>query len=94
MATALLSAVATSAMNTFRIGKILPHVTEVNLDKIYTIDDLIVNRASTAPNEPVLGYPASPRGKDDYVYYSNKDLDQFADEAAKYLLTAGLPAKV
>ena len=42
MATALLSAVATSAMNTFRIGKILPHVTEVNLDKIYTIDDLIV----------------------------------------------------
>jgi len=95
MTTTLLSTVTTGDTNTFQIGKtISPTVKEIKEDDIYTIDDLIINRASIFPDKPVVGYPASPRGKADYVYYSNKDLDRFADEAAKHLLSVGLPAKV
>lgn len=63
-------------------------------NRLYTIDDLIVDRATTSPDTPVLGYPASARGRADYVYYSNSDLDRFADEAARNLISSGLHSNV
>ena len=88
------SAVSQDNHHDFSNEKASPSVEFTRQEQLYTIDDLIVNRASTNPNGPVLGYPKSTRGCADYEYYSNKDLDRFADEAAKHLISDGLPAKV
>lgn len=59
--------------------------------EIDSINDLIVNRATTFPFKPLLAYP----GKDGkYVYYTAKELDLFADEAAKHYVESGLVPKV
>src|SRR5277367_194459 len=50
---------------------------------LYTVNDLLVQRALSSPNVPLLAYPASRKGADDYVHYTARDLDRFADEAAK-----------
>jgi acyl-CoA synthetase (AMP-forming)/AMP-acid ligase II len=63
-------------------------------DIVYTINDLLLERARTIPEEPLVGYPASTRGTDNYVYYNAKDLNRFADEAAKSLIEQGLPTNV
>ena len=63
-------------------------------DMIYTINDLLMERARTIPEEPLVGYPASARGAGDYVYYNAKDLNRFADGAAKTLIDQGLPTNV
>jgi hypothetical protein len=61
---------------------------------IHTINDLLLERATTIPDQPLVGYPASSRGVDDYVYYSAKDLDRFADGAVQNLVHQGLPRHV
>jgi len=63
-------------------------------DVVYTINDLLLERARTIPEEPLVGYPASTRGTDDYVYYNAKDLNRFANAAAKSLNDQGLPINV
>ncbi|TVY83631.1 Non-canonical non-ribosomal peptide synthetase FUB8 [Lachnellula suecica] len=60
-------------------------------DIIYTINDLLLERTRSIPDEPLVGYPASTRGSNDYVYYTAKDLDRFADGAVKSLIDQGLP---
>ncbi|KAI1142954.1 L-aminoadipate-semialdehyde dehydrogenase [Hypoxylon sp. FL0543] len=57
---------------------------------IESINDLIVNRAATFPFKPLFAYP----GKDGkYVYYTAKELDNFANEAAKHYVQSGLAPK-
>jgi hypothetical protein len=63
-------------------------------DVIYTINDLLLDRTKKIPDEPLVGYPASTRGAGDYVYYTAKDLDRFADGALENLTKQGLPAYV
>ncbi|TDZ41551.1 Adenylate-forming reductase Nps10 [Colletotrichum trifolii] len=55
-----------------------------------TVTDLLLKRVEDAPDVDVLAYPASPRGRDDYVNYTARDLDRFADEAARQYARAGL----
>ncbi|KAI1462010.1 L-aminoadipate-semialdehyde dehydrogenase [Annulohypoxylon moriforme] len=63
---------------------------EIDSKSIDSINDLIVNRATTFPFKPLLAYP----GKDGkYVYYTAKELDEFADEAAKRYVELGLVPK-
>ncbi|KAI0843104.1 L-aminoadipate-semialdehyde dehydrogenase [Hypoxylon sp. FL0890] len=63
---------------------------EIESTSIDSINDLIVNRAATFPFKPLLAYP----GKDGkYVYYTAKELDNFADEAAKQYVQSGLAPK-
>ncbi len=61
---------------------------------LYTINDLLVQKALSSPDVPFLAYPASPKGRDDYVHYTARDLDRFADEAARAYVEMGLPVKV
>ncbi|TVY93810.1 Adenylate-forming reductase [Lachnellula willkommii] len=68
-----------------------PTSSDKHEDIVYTINDLLLERARTIPEEPLVGYPASTRGTDDYVYYNAKDLNRFADGAAKSLNDQGLP---
>ncbi|KAI9651248.1 hypothetical protein NHQ30_001286 [Ciborinia camelliae] len=57
---------------------------------LYTVDDLIYNRSQTIPDAPLLAYPGSPRGRSDYVHYTAKDLDRFADHGANAYSSIGL----
>lgn len=58
---------------------------------IDSINDLIVNRATTFPFKPLLAYP---RKEGNFVYYTAKELDSFADEAAKHYVQLGLIPRV
>ncbi|KAL8377138.1 hypothetical protein RB595_008015 [Gaeumannomyces hyphopodioides] len=57
------------------------------------VDDLIRERASTIPDAPLITYPNSPVRCADWVEYTARDLDTFADEAAKELTGRGLMPK-
>jgi len=61
---------------------------------IYTTNNLLAQRAQPALDVAFLAYPASPRGRDDYVHYTASDLDRFADEAVRAYLAMCLPVKV
>ncbi|KAI1408863.1 L-aminoadipate-semialdehyde dehydrogenase [Hypoxylon sp. FL1857] len=63
---------------------------EIESASIDSINDLIINRAATFPFKPLLAYPGRD-GK--YVYYTAKELDSFADEAAKHYVQSGLVPK-
>lgn len=62
--------------------------------ELRTVTDLLLRRVEEAPDVDVLAYPASARGRDDYVDYTAKDLDRFADEAARKYAQAGLLPEV
>ncbi|KAF2195783.1 acetyl-CoA synthetase-like protein [Zopfia rhizophila CBS 207.26] len=55
-----------------------------------TIDDFLLSRLKQHPDAPLLAYPATARGTNDYVDYTAKDLDRFADEAARKYAGMGL----
>ncbi|KAI1637946.1 hypothetical protein F4809DRAFT_602441 [Biscogniauxia mediterranea] len=60
---------------------------DVQNTSIDSINDLIVNRATIVPFKTLLAYP----GKDGvYISYTAKELDSFADEAAKQYVRLGL----
>lgn len=62
--------------------------------ELKTVTDLLLKRVEEAPDVDVLAYPATARGRDDYVNYTAKDLDRFADEAARKYAQAGLLPEV
>jgi hypothetical protein len=61
---------------------------------VFTINDLLLERVTNIPEEPLVGYPATTHGGDDYVYYTATDLSRFADGAAASLVAQGLPVCV
>jgi hypothetical protein len=61
---------------------------------IYTINELLVQRARCMPDARLLAYPSTAKGKDDYCHYTAGDLDRFADTAAKAYMVFGIPPKV
>lgn len=63
-------------------------------EEINSINDFIVRQAQSIPDKPLIAYPASELGASDFVSYTAKDLDNFADEAAKALTSQGLVPKV
>ncbi|KAH6670393.1 putative NRPS-like enzyme [Halenospora varia] len=66
-------------------------VIEEEVDEIYSINDLLLERTRTIPDDPLVGYPSSIHSPGDYVYYSAKDLSRFADGTAQALCGQGLP---
>lgn len=63
-------------------------------DQINSINDLILHKAETIPNTPLIAYPASDHGSSDLADYTAKELDAFVDEAAKEYTRLGLLPKV
>lgn len=59
-------------------------------DRINSINDFIVRQAEALPEIPLICYP-SDQG---WSTYTAKDLDQYADEAAKELTAQGLRPSV
>lgn len=62
--------------------------------KINSITDFIVYQAQIIPDTPLIAYPSSRRGASDFVDYTAKKLDSFADKAAKELTWQGLKPSV
>lgn len=62
--------------------------------KINSITDFIVYQAQIIPDTPLIAYPSSRHGASDFVDYTAKELDCFADKAAKELTRQGLVPSV
>ncbi|KAI1846506.1 hypothetical protein JX266_007403 [Neoarthrinium moseri] len=58
--------------------------------QVQSINDLVVDSVRKYGNLPFVGYPASPLGKDDYVFYTYAELDSFVDKAAWNYAAANL----
>jgi hypothetical protein len=61
---------------------------------MYTVDDLLFSRSQTIPDVPLVAYPATARGRADYIHYTAKDLDRFADHGANKYISVGLALRV
>ncbi|KAK9473258.1 uncharacterized protein V1510DRAFT_364071 [Dipodascopsis tothii] len=55
-------------------------------EELYTVDDLIRARARSMPDTVLICYPEKETSLLDFVSYSARDLDTFADEAARSYL--------
>ncbi|OJD30201.1 male sterility protein [Diplodia corticola] len=62
-------------------------------DQINSINDLLLHKAETIPNTPLIAYPSSEHSSSDLAEYTAKDLDAFVDEAAKEYTRLGLLPK-
>lgn len=63
-------------------------------DEVVTITDLFHSKVRKTPNSIWLRYPASSKGKSDYIGYTVTDIDRLADEAARQYLSQGLCPEV
>lgn len=63
-------------------------------DDIVTISDLFMSKVHETPNAVFLRYPATTRGKSDYVDYTVSDIDRLADDSARQYLSQGLHPEV
>jgi hypothetical protein len=68
-------------------------VSEIRTPIMYTVDDLLFNRSQTIPELPLVAYPATAKGRSDYLHYTARDLDRFADHGAKKFASLGLQPK-
>jgi hypothetical protein len=55
-----------------------------------TFDELIRQRAQDTEQVPLVAYPKTRFGVDNYELFTGKDLNRLIDGAAKHLLQAGL----
>lgn len=90
MSTTATETARTSALTTSKSDA--QTINESRSKTMYTVDDLLFNRSQTIPDVPLVAYPATARGRADYVHYTARDLDRFADHgASKYKSTGLLP---
>jgi len=59
-----------------------------------TIDELLRKRVETHPNQALFAYPKTFNSAADFVAYTARDLDRFADEVARKLQSNGLKPAV
>lgn len=72
------------------VQKLPPSPPADDCQPYYTIDDVLRKLIRDAPDEPLVGYPESSHGVADYVYYTPRDLDRFANGAVQEYKKAGL----
>ncbi|KAL6720006.1 hypothetical protein ACLMJK_001927 [Lecanora helva] len=58
--------------------------------KFRLLDDVLRDRATDPVQRPLMAFPKSPRGSDDFEYHTGKDLDRYTDEAAWFYTKANL----
>ncbi|KIA75924.1 NRPS-like enzyme [Aspergillus ustus] len=91
VATQLSDEVSLDEKDTLRSATDLPPTPPADSDAIlYTINDILLHRIPYPPDAPLVGYPQSSHGVRDYAFYTAKDLDRFANGAAKAFKDSGL----
>ncbi len=88
------AATRTLATATSKLDNLDVRVNVITSQKMCTVDDLLFNQSQTIPDVPLVAYPATARGRSDYVHYTAKDLDRFADHGAQKYASLGLQPKV
>ncbi|KAJ0119622.1 male sterility protein [Diaporthe amygdali] len=58
--------------------------------QVVTITDLLLSKVRETPDAVFIQYPATAKGKSDYVGYTVTDVDRLADEAARQYAAQGL----
>ncbi|KAG6361850.1 hypothetical protein INS49_010079 [Diaporthe citri] len=58
--------------------------------QVVTITDLLLSKVRETPDAVFIQYPATAKGKKDYVGYTVTDVDRLADEAARQYVARGL----
>lgn len=93
---AIMAAVATlgQVASEFAAEIIEPQTYTQREEQINSINDFILHQARTIPDTPLLEYPGTELGAADFVAYTARQLDEFADEAAKNLARQGLKPSV
>ena len=61
-----------------------------DFSKFRLLDDVFRQRATDPIQKPLMAFPRSPRGVDDFEYHTGKDLDRYTDEAAWFYKRANL----
>ena len=59
-------------------------------DQLYTIDDVLLQCLQFIPDQPLVGYPETLHGTNDYRYYTPRELDLFTNGAVEALTKAGI----
>lgn len=62
--------------------------------EIITVTDLILSKVRETPDAIFAQYPATPKGRSDYVGYTVADIDRLADQAAQRYMDRGLKPEV
>jgi hypothetical protein len=88
------TATRTLASATSKLDNLDVRVNGIKSPIMYTVDDLLFNQSQIIPDVPLVAYPATPRGRSDYVHHTAKDLDRFADHGAQKYASLGLQPKV
>jgi len=88
------TATRTLATATSKLDNLDVRVNGTKSQIMCTVDDLLFNQSQTIPDVPLVAYPATARGRSDYVHYTAKDLDRFADHGAQKYASLGLQPKV
>ena len=57
---------------------------------MYTVDDLVRQRAADADQSPLLAFPRSQEHPIEYEYFTGKTLNQLVDGAVKSLIKSGV----
>lgn len=65
-----------------------------NDSQVITITDLLLSKVRETPDAVFIQYPATEKGKSDYVGYTVTDVDRLADEAARQYVARGLRPEV
>lgn len=63
-------------------------------NKVVTVTDLLLSKVRTTPDAIFIRYPATAKGRNDYVGFSVTDIDRLADEAARQYARRGLKPEV
>lgn len=66
------------------------HTRVIPDNQVVTVTDLLLNKVCDTPDAVFIQYPATAKGKDDYVGYTVTDIDRLADEAARQYAKRGL----
>jgi hypothetical protein len=61
---------------------------------LQTFDELLLERASDVDQVPLIAYPKTKHGVDDYEFFTGSQLDRLVDGAVKSLLEEGVEVVV
>lgn len=63
-------------------------------NEVVTVTDLLLSKVRSTPDAVFIRYPATAKGKSDYVGFTVTDIDRLADEAARQYVKKNLRPEV